>query len=148
VASSGGGGDYDALRLCADASLVLPHAPPPPLKPHSPRAHLARSGNHSCAAFACTRWPGSGGGGGGEAAVTLADFGPAEVDRVTLAQALYMARRAEALAHGWTQWGNGGGGAGGGSGAQLDPQVRQAVHAGTGPMLTLLNLCGCATVRL
>ena len=142
-----------ALRLCAQEGLVLPYAPerapPSPLE-----GYLRASGNHSCAAHRCVRWPeaavgsssssSSGSGGEGEQGPTLADFGPAAVDRVTFAQAVYLARRAEALAHAWTAWGNAGGG---GEGA-MDSQVRQAVYAGTGPMLTLLNMCGCANHRL
>ena len=65
-----------------------------------------------------------------------------EPDRLTLPQALYFARRAEALAVGWLQ-----GWAGGEANASALPtDVVQAVYAGTGPMLALLNACGCGAV--
>jgi hypothetical protein len=148
-----------AARICAREGWVLPYAPSrsAPAQQEAgqatPASIVQGSGNHSCAAFPCTRWPRAepasplvasspGSAQWSAAAPTLADFGPSGVDRVTLPQAFYMARRAEALAHWWTQWGSAGERAAPGAQA-ADPQVRQALYAGTGPMSTLLRMCGC-----
>jgi hypothetical protein len=138
------------LRLCAPAAVALPHFAPPPASPlfglaPLPFALSGARGNHSCAPTLCARWPADAEAADGGGPV-LGDFGPVEPDRLTLPQALFFARRAEALAVGWLQGWAGGEGAADGA---LPTDVVQAIYAGTGPMLALLNACGCgAEARL
>jgi len=94
------------VRLCGIPSVVLPF---------SSTQATSRSGmtalnafrfpdfvNHSCSPLQCTRWPRDTLREPSEGTpLTLADFGPVDLEWLTLPQVLYTARRAESLSVAW-----------------------------------------------
>jgi len=138
AAAGGGAGGSGDFEVCVDAALAAPDAPDARTAGLAPAfAAAALEPLAACAPAApCAAWPRGDGAPAPPpgAAAALSDFGPLAPDTLTLPQAFFYARRAEVLAHAWA-----GDGAGG-----RDAAV--ALNAGTGPVVALLNICGCGAV--
>jgi hypothetical protein len=122
------------LELCASDELALPVSGGGVFASTGVYASVQASELHSCAPYTCaaTEYADAGTSAAWETGLQLSDFRPLVADQITLPQALFLARRAEALTHSWVQ-------------SRAGPS-RAAVYAGTTPINTLLEACGCREV--